>query len=49
MDPELLDRIYESSFAPELWPGVLGELAQLIDAPQGALFNQSINIPTFFS
>jgi hypothetical protein len=48
MDPELLDRIYESSFAPELWPGVLGELAQLIDAPQGAL-NQSIIIPTFFS
>jgi DNA-binding CsgD family transcriptional regulator len=25
MDPELVDRIYESSFVPELWPGVLDE------------------------
>jgi hypothetical protein len=37
MDSELVDRIYESSFAPELWPRVLGELAQIIDAPQGTL------------
>jgi hypothetical protein len=37
MDPELVDRIYESSFVPELWPGVLGELAQIIEAPRGSL------------
>jgi DNA-binding CsgD family transcriptional regulator len=28
MDPELVDRIYESSFVPELWPGVLDEVGQ---------------------
>jgi hypothetical protein len=25
---ELIDRIYESAFVPELWPDVLNELAQ---------------------
>ena len=38
MDPELVDRIYESSFVPELWPGVLRDLGQIIDAPRGALY-----------
>jgi DNA-binding CsgD family transcriptional regulator len=38
MDPELVDRIYESSFVPELWPGVLRDLGQIIDAPQGAIY-----------
>jgi DNA-binding CsgD family transcriptional regulator len=38
MDPELVDRIYESSFVPELWPGVLHDLAQIIDAPGGSLY-----------
>jgi DNA-binding CsgD family transcriptional regulator len=38
MDPELLDRIYESSFVPELWPRVLGELALIIDAPLASLY-----------
>jgi hypothetical protein len=28
MDPQVIDRIYESSFVPELWPGVLTELAK---------------------
>ena len=32
MDPELVDRIYECSFVPENWPGVLDELAQVADA-----------------
>ncbi|MGH6842755.1 MAG: helix-turn-helix transcriptional regulator, partial [Methylocella sp.] len=38
MDSQLVDRIYESSFVPELWPGVLKELAQIIDAPRGSLY-----------
>jgi hypothetical protein len=28
MDPQLIDRIYECSFVPELWPGVLDELGR---------------------
>ncbi len=38
MDPELIDRIYECSFVPELWPGVLRDLGEIIDAPRGALY-----------
>jgi hypothetical protein len=38
MDPELVDRIYESSFVPELWPGVLDELAKIAEGPGGTLF-----------
>jgi DNA-binding CsgD family transcriptional regulator len=38
MDPELVDRIYESSFVPELWPGVLDELGRVAEAPGGSLF-----------
>jgi DNA-binding CsgD family transcriptional regulator len=38
MDPELADRIYESSFVPELWPGVLDELGRLAEATGGTLF-----------
>lgn len=37
MDSQLIDRIYECSFVPDLWPGVLDELAQIIDAPRGTL------------
>jgi len=37
MDPELIDRIYECSFIPELWPGVLAELAGIAEAPGGSL------------
>jgi DNA-binding CsgD family transcriptional regulator len=35
MDPELVDRIYESSFVPELWPGVLDEVAQMAESRRG--------------
>lgn len=38
MPTEIIDRIYECSFVPELWPGVLDELAQLTDASGGLLF-----------
>jgi DNA-binding CsgD family transcriptional regulator len=37
MDSQLIDRIYECSFVPDLWPGVLDELARMIDAPRGTL------------
>lgn len=39
MKTELIDRIYESSFMPELWPGVLDELAQLTGSRGGLLFS----------
>jgi|SRR5271154_6265032 len=32
MDPELVDRIYESSFVPELWPDVLDEVGRIAEA-----------------
>lgn len=38
MTEQLIDRIYESSFVPELWPGVLDELAHIADARGGLLF-----------
>lgn len=38
MNRELIDRIYECSFVPELWPDVLDELAALVDARGGQLF-----------
>lgn len=38
MRPQLIDRIYECSFLPELWPDVLDELSQLADARGGVLF-----------
>lgn len=37
MDAELVDRIYECSFVPELWPPVLDEIAQVADAAGGTL------------
>ncbi|MGH6863839.1 MAG: helix-turn-helix transcriptional regulator, partial [Methylocella sp.] len=37
MDPELVDRIYESSFVPELWPGVLTDLVKITGANTGWL------------
>ena len=40
MDSQLIDRIYECSFVPDCWPGVLDELAQMIDAPRGTLLVQ---------
>lgn len=38
MDQRLIDRIYECSFAPEFWPGVLDELAEIAGARGGVLF-----------
>jgi DNA-binding CsgD family transcriptional regulator len=38
MDQRLIDRIYECSFASELWPGVLDELAKIADARGGHFF-----------
>ena len=38
MDSELVDRIYESSFVPELWPGVLDELGRIAEGTGGSLF-----------
>ena len=38
MDDNLIDQIYECSFVPERWADVLDRLAQIIDAPGGALF-----------
>jgi DNA-binding CsgD family transcriptional regulator len=37
MDPELVDRIYECSLVPELWPGVLDELGRLVEGSGGTL------------
>jgi DNA-binding CsgD family transcriptional regulator len=36
---ELIDRIYECAFVPELWPDVLDGLAQLSDSHGGLLFS----------
>ena len=33
MDTQLVDKIYESCFAPEIWPDVLDEIGQIADAP----------------
>ena len=38
MDPELVDRIYESSLVPELWPGVLDELGRIAEGTGGTLW-----------
>jgi DNA-binding CsgD family transcriptional regulator len=35
--PHLIDRIYECAFVPELWPGILGDLASLSGARHGWL------------
>jgi DNA-binding CsgD family transcriptional regulator len=36
---DLIDRIYECSFVPDLWPGVLDDLAGLADSRGGLLFS----------
>ncbi len=38
MSLSLIDRIYECSFFPDLWPGVLTEIAQMGRASGGVLF-----------
>jgi hypothetical protein len=49
MDPELVDRIYESSLVPELWPGVLDELSQLGESNSGSLFIASKDVTSWTS
>lgn len=39
MENELIDRIYECSVVPELWPSVLDELAGLTECRGGLLFS----------
>ena len=38
MNSTLLNQIYEAPFAPELWPGILDDLARIADARGGELF-----------
>lgn len=38
-DAELIDRIYESSVVPELWPGVLDDISAMVEAEGGLLFS----------
>jgi DNA-binding CsgD family transcriptional regulator len=49
MDPELIDRIYESSFMPELWPGVLDEVAQMAESKRGCSLFITKNDVTFWT
>lgn len=39
MKPDLIDRIYECSVLPDLWPAVLDDLAELTDSRGGLLFS----------
>jgi DNA-binding CsgD family transcriptional regulator len=45
MDEQLIDRIYECSFAPDLWPGVLDALARAADARGGYLVVANNDVP----
>jgi DNA-binding CsgD family transcriptional regulator len=38
MDLQLIDKIYESSFVPEVWPGVLDELGLIAEGTGGSLY-----------
>jgi DNA-binding CsgD family transcriptional regulator len=38
VNPELIDRIYESSVVPELWPDVLEELGKIAEGTGASLF-----------
>ena len=37
MDAQLIDKIYESCFAPETWPGVLDEVGRIADTTGATL------------
>ncbi|CAM3832289.1 helix-turn-helix transcriptional regulator [Litorimonas haliclonae] len=39
MQDDLIDRIYEASFIPENWPGILDDLAGMTEAKGGLLFS----------
>jgi DNA-binding CsgD family transcriptional regulator len=44
MTDDLIDRIYECSFAPELWPSILEELTKIGGARGGSLFAANRNL-----
>jgi hypothetical protein len=44
MDPELIDRIYESSLVPDRWRGVLDELAKIAGARAGWICTSNAGI-----
>lgn len=39
MSTEFIDRIYEAPFAPEMWPGVLNDLAAMTESKGGLLLS----------
>jgi hypothetical protein len=47
MAPDLIDRIYECSFVPELWPMLLDDLAKIATARAGFLFISNGDIHYF--
>ncbi|HTV32057.1 MAG TPA: helix-turn-helix transcriptional regulator [Methylocella sp.] len=47
MDEQLIDRIYESSLVPELWPAVLEDLSRLSEAIGGSLFITRADVLTW--
>jgi len=40
----LIERIYQGALHPEIWPVVLGEVADWMDAPRGSLFSVSMKM-----
>ena len=44
MDTQLVDRIYESCFAPETWPDVLDEIGRIADTAGASLFVSRDNV-----
>jgi DNA-binding CsgD family transcriptional regulator len=44
VNPELVDRIYECSLVPELWPYVLEELGRIAEGTGGSLFISKANL-----
>jgi DNA-binding CsgD family transcriptional regulator len=49
MNTELIDRIYEASFSPELWPALLDEMALLTEGRGGLLLTASDRILSWTS
>jgi hypothetical protein len=47
MDSELVDRIYESSFVPELWPDVLDDVGRIAEARGGSLFVTNADVTSW--
>lgn len=45
----VLDRIYEAAFVPELWPKVLGEIAETAAANSGAILIIDDRLPPLFT